>query len=255
MVSMSEEERRRGVAIPPELYAGRSLVVRPRDLAGRWSQPAKELRRLASSGVVRRLAHGYYVVPPPERALDPGWRAEVEAVALAVAVADYGPDRVAVMGVSAARRHGAFPRAVAVGVVAVPSQRPALTTTFGRVVFVERDITPLGVESDTTVLGVGFVTSVEQTLLDLADRPGLGGLPPRAVGEAMIALSLRVNWEDTLGLARRLRLHAAYVRARWVAATAGLSPTPWPLRRPVPSLGLLPARKVDPSMGVSDARA
>lgn len=245
-----------GVTIPPELYAGQSLVVRPRDLAGRWSQPAKELRRLATAGVVRRVAHGYYVVPPPERALDPKWRAEVEAVALALAVADYGPDRVALMGVSAARRHGALPRAVAVGVVAVPLQRPALVTSFGQVVFVERDITSLGVEPDVTGLVTGFVTTVEQTLLDLADRPTLGGLPARAVGEAISALSFRADWDETLLLARRLRLHAAYVRARWVASrTGGESPPPWPLRRPVPSLGLLPARKVDLSMGVVDARA
>lgn len=202
------------------------------------------------------MAYGYYVVPPPERALDPKWRAEVEAVALALAVADYGPDRVALMGVSAARRHGALPRAVAVGVVAVPLQRPALATSFGPVVFVERDITSLGVEPDVTGLVTGFVTTVEQTLLDLADRPTLGGLHARAVGEAISALSFRADWDETLLLARRLRLHAAYVRARWVASrTAGASPPPWPLRRPVPSLGLLPARKVDLSMGVVDARA
>lgn len=245
-----------GVTIPPELYGGHSLVVRPRDLAARWSQPAKELRRLASAGVVRRLAHGYYVVPPPERSTDPHWRPAIEAVALALAVADYGPDRVALMGVSAARRLGAWPRAVAVGVIAVPLQRPRLVTGFGEVVFVERDTTSLGVEPEVTGLVTGFVTTVEQTLLDLADRPTLGGLPARAVGEAISGLSFRADWDETLLLARRLRLHAAYVRARWVASrTGGASPPPWRLRRPVPSLGLLPARTVDLSMGVVDARA
>src|SRR5688500_7561302 len=93
--------------VPPELYARDSLVVRPRDLALRWANPAKELGRLARSGTVRPLTHGYWLVPPADRLTLPGWRPEVEALALAVAVADYGPDATALMGVSAARVLGA----------------------------------------------------------------------------------------------------------------------------------------------------
>lgn len=242
------------VTIPPELYAGDSLVVRPRDLADRWSQPFKELRRLAAAGVVRHVAHGYYVVPPPERVLDPQWRPEIEALALALAVADYGAERVALMGISAARRLGAIPRAIAAGVVAVPRQRPTLDTSVGAVVFVQRDITLLGVEPVATVLGAGAMTTAEQTLLDLADRPGLGGVAPLSVGEAVAALAHQVDWDEVLALGRRLHLHAAYVRARWVASTVGLSPPLWPPRRPVPSLGLLGASDVSPSVEViSDA--
>jgi len=174
--------------IPVELYDRETLVVRPRDLTGKWANPTRELARLGRSGLVRRIGHGYWLVPPADRATDPAWRPDLEALALAVAVADYGAERVALMGVSAARHHGAIPRAVATAVVAVPRQRPVLRTPHGPVVFSERDVDRLDLEPAGTALATGMATTVEQTVLDLADRPELGGVATREVAEALTAL-------------------------------------------------------------------
>ena len=48
--------------------------------------------------------------------------AGLEAAAAGIATAIYGPDDVIVMGPSAARLHGAIPRALATATIAVPSQ-------------------------------------------------------------------------------------------------------------------------------------
>jgi predicted transcriptional regulator of viral defense system len=242
--------------VPAELYAGDSLVVRPRDLADRWARPKEALRRLGASGILRPVAHGYWLVPPAERLTDPAWRPEPEAIALALAAADYGVDKVALMGVSAARHHGALPRAVSVAVVAVPRQRPPLDTAFGRVVFVFRDVDRLALEPAETPLVTAMVTDVEQTLLDLADRPGLGAVDPRQVGEAIGGLAVRADWDAVLKLARRQRLHAAYVRARWVAARVRREPPPpWPARRPAPGAGLIAERGDEAAFGIGDPDA
>lgn len=244
------------VMVPAELYAGDSLVVRPRDLADRWARPKEALRRLGASGVVRPIAHGYWLVPPADRLTDPAWRPEPEAVGLAVAAADYGVDKVALMGVSAARHHGALPRAVSVAVVAVPRQRPPLDTAFGWVVFVRRDVDRLALEPAETPLVTAMATDIEQTLLDLADRPGLGGVDPRQVGEVIGGLAVRADWEAVFELARRQRLHAAYVRARWVAARVlPEPPLAWPARRPVPGAGLVGDQGDEAAFGIGDPDA
>lgn len=242
--------------VPPELYAQESLVVRPRDLAERWARPEEALRHLAHSALVRPVAHGYWLVPPAERLTDPAWRPEVEAIGLAVAAADYGAGNVALMGVSAARHHGALPRAVATAVVAVPRQRPALDTTFGRIYFVRRDTNRLALEPARTALVTAMVATVEQTLLDLANRPGLGGTDPRQVGEAISGLAVSADWAEVLELARRQRLHTAYVRARWVAARVLPEPPPaWPARRPVPGADLVADRDDAAQFGIGDPDA
>jgi predicted transcriptional regulator of viral defense system len=240
-----------GVRVPADLYDRETLLVRPRDFADRWANPTKELGRLADAGIVRAVSRGYWLIPPADRLTDPGWRPEAEAFGLALAVADYGPEAVALMGVSAARHHGALPRAVAVAVVAVPQQRPPLATPFGEIVFAQRDTARLATEPTATALVTGSVTTVEQTMLDLADRPGLGGVRSREVGEAITALALRADWTEVLELARRQRLHAAYVRARWVADRVLDAPPPaWRRRWPVDGLDLLEARPDDPALGI-----
>ena len=241
-----------GTQVPVDLYDRETLVVRTRDFAERWAHPHKELRRLAAAGAVRPLAHGYWLVPPADRLTDPAWRPEIEALALALAVADYGPDATALMGVSAARHHGALPRAVASAVVAAPRQRPPVATPFGTVTFVKRDTARLDVEPADTALVTGAVTTVEQTLLDLADRPALGGLPAGEVGEAITALALRAGWEEALTRARDQHLHTGYVRARWLAARVLDSPPPpWPPRRPVDGAGLATPADDDADFGVA----
>ncbi|MPY86082.1 MAG: hypothetical protein GEV00_23225, partial [Actinophytocola sp.] len=117
------------------------------------------------------------------------WFPTPHATALGIGQADYGVADVALMGVSAARVHGAIPRAIAVAAVAVPKKRPALTSDGARLVFVRRDVSRLDVERTTTELGDGWVTTVEQTLLDLAARPELGGLARADIEEAIRALA------------------------------------------------------------------
>jgi hypothetical protein len=120
---------------------------------------------------------------------------------------------VALMGLSAARIHGAVPRALAVAVVAVPKQRPSLRLLRpdAEVIFVTRDVGRLDLERTRTGLGDGWVTSVEQTVLDLAARPALGGLAD-AADEAVRALLPRADRDLLADLARGQRLRASLDR-------------------------------------------
>jgi predicted transcriptional regulator of viral defense system len=244
--------------VPVELYNRESLVVRTRDVASRWANPTRELSRLAAAGIVRRLSPGYWLVPPADRLTDPAWRPEVEALALAVGVADYGRDAIALMGISAARHHGALPRALARAVLAVPRQRPPMHA-FGEILFVKRDTGRLATEAATTALAAGPVTTVEQTLLDLADRPGLGAVDPRQIGDAISSLAARADWEEVIDLARAQHLHAGFLRARWVAMATGAiteALPPWPPRRPVAGFDLVAPGPDDAAFGIDhDARS
>ena len=121
------------------------------------------------------------------------------------------------MGISAARRHGAVPRAVGVAVVAVPKQRPRLETRFGAVVFVKRDVARLDVERVDTQVTSGWMTTVEQTLLDLAARPTLGGLAESDVVGAVRALSPRADWNLVRQLSAVQHKPAALAAARRMA--------------------------------------
>ena len=78
------------------------------------------------------------------RRIATGCRARLEAVAYGICAADYGADAVVLMGLSAARLHGAVPRALAVAVVAVGKNRPNLTLgdRDALVVFVRRETPP-----------------------------------------------------------------------------------------------------------------
>jgi len=165
---------RSSVSVPPALARRANKVLRPKDIETVYAHPRAELARLARSGVVRRLASGYYALVPQERLGDLRWRPELDAAALGLAQTDYGINAVALMGISAARLHGAIPRALAVAVIAVPKQRPALTSHAGRMIFVKRDVARLDIEHVDTQLTSGWVTTIEQTLLDVAARPDLG---------------------------------------------------------------------------------
>ena len=241
--------------VPAELYGRESLVVRTRDVASRWANPTRELSRLAAAGMVRNLSPGYWLVPPADRLTDPSWRPEIEALALAVGVADYGREAVALMGISAARHHGALPRALARAVLAVPRQRPPMRA-FGEILFVKRDTGRLALEAATTALAAGPVTTVEQTLLDLADRPALGAVDFRQIGEAITSLAARADWDEVLDLARTQHLHAAYVRARWVAMASGAvteEVPAWRPRRPVAGFDLVAAGPDPATFGIGDS--
>lgn len=203
-------------ALPVELAQAEPAVVRPRDFRHVWAQPAKEFRDLARQGALLRLATGYYaVVPEPERRST--WVPAVEAVALAIAQADYGIDGAALMGPSAARLLGAIPRAVGTATVAVIKQRPTLETTSGRVRFVTRDVGRLDRQRTETELGQGWITTPEQTLVDIADRPALGGLTSDDAAEAAETLTEMVEVHLALQLAtaqRKRRAHDRIAAAR-----------------------------------------
>jgi hypothetical protein len=77
------------------------------------------------------------------------------------------------MGVSAARLHGAMPRALGVAIVAAPAQHDPITLLDrpASVRFVKRDTARVDVETVATEMGRALVTSIEQTVLDLPADP------------------------------------------------------------------------------------
>ena len=188
-------------------------VLRPVDLAHRYSQPRTEFARLEARGLLHRLLPGYYAVVPRGRPAG-SWRPDLEAAAAGLAAAAYGPAHVVLMGLSAARVHGALPRAIAVAVVATPRQRRAafLTDRDATVLFVRRDVDRLDAQPVRTELGRALVTSVEQTVLDLARRPDLGGMPAESRA-AVCALLARAAPDALERLAAEQRLRAALDRA------------------------------------------
>lgn len=161
----------RSVGLHPRLLARGRRVLRPQDAAVLYSNPRAEFRRMEGTGALRRIATGYYVVVPQDRIGDPSWRPPMEDLALGIAVADYGDD-AALMGQSAARHHGAVPRAHAKAWIATTVSRRSIEGgPFGRITFVTRDVSSLDLVRARTSLATGWVTSVEQTALDLMRRP------------------------------------------------------------------------------------
>ncbi|MGW2232207.1 type IV toxin-antitoxin system AbiEi family antitoxin domain-containing protein [Streptomyces formicae] len=212
---------RSAVAVPVELARRNNRVVRPQDAAGIYAQPRPELARLVRNGAARKLTHGSYALVPDRHLGSPTWRPDLHSLALGIAQCDYGEGGAALMGVGAARVLGAVPRAIAVTVVAVPKQRPPLETDYGRILFVRRTLDTLDLERADTELTQGWITTPEQTLLDLAARPTLGGLPPDAVTEALRALWPRTDAELLEELARTQRKAAALRRARHLVDVQG----------------------------------
>jgi predicted transcriptional regulator of viral defense system len=199
--------------LPPALASVSHGVLRPRDAAEVYAHPAPQLRRLVQRGRLKRLATGYYVVVP--RAEDGRvWRPTLEAAGFGIAACDYGAEHVVLMGISAARMYGVVPRAVGVCVVAVPKQRPPveLFEGGGRVIFVRRRTMVLDAVRQRSDIGACLVTGVEQTVLDLAHRPELGGLPDEARA-AVRALLPRCDRAQLDELAAAGRLRAAMGRA------------------------------------------
>src|SRR5699024_6265594 len=114
--------------VPPALLRGHSRVLRPRDAVTVYTHPRPEFARLNRAGALHRLAAGYYAAVPDDQ-FDRSWLPELEAAALGIAVTDAGIDSCALMGLSAARIHGAIPRALAVAVVATTRHRRSLRLT------------------------------------------------------------------------------------------------------------------------------
>ena len=191
-------------------------VLRPRDAAGLYVQPRAEFLRLEKTGVLLKLAHGYYaVIPEANRGRE--WRPDMEAIALGIGQADYGKESVALMHISAARIHGAIPRAIALAVLAVPKQRPTLETKFGRILFVKRNVAELKRIRIDTELGSGWATNLEQTTLDLAKREDLISDFSGVVQEAAVKLLLRNDREKLRAFAKEKRMDSSLKKVEtWV---------------------------------------
>lgn len=170
-------------------------VLRPVDAVEVYAHPRPEFARLQRSGALRRVAPGYYVAVPDDR-VGLAWLPELEAVALGIGVAVAGVDGAALMGLSAARVHGGLPRAIGVAMVAMARHRPVLRLIDrdAVVLFVRREVARLDVQRYRSELGEGWVTTVEQTVVDLAARPDWGGMPQVAVA-AVAALLPRIDPE------------------------------------------------------------
>jgi predicted transcriptional regulator of viral defense system len=181
--------------------------LRPVDAQAVYAHPRPEFARLERAGALHRLADGHYAVVPDDR-VGQNWLPDLEAAALGIAATGGHANGAALMGISAARVHGALPRAVNVATVAVDRHRRTLQLTdrHAQVLFIRRDITALDLQRHQFELGDGWITTIEQTLLDLIARPGLGGVPDSA-RDAINALLPRADREllDALATAQRRR--------------------------------------------------
>lgn len=188
-------------------------VVRVSDFSGKDAGP--ELRRLAQAGALLRLAHGYYaLVPEANRQPGTPWRPSIEAAALGIANADYGREEVALIGPSAARLHGCYPRALSAAVVAVPSQRPIKETIAGTIKFVPRDTEGLDLVRADTELGSGWMTSIEQSLLDLSGNWPRWPVSETARKEMLRLLASKASADLVREIAAETRGAAALERVR-----------------------------------------
>ena len=136
-------------------------------------------------GTLTKIAHGTYVAKPDSIAADQRWEPPFEEAAMAYATAAYGDRMPILMGIGAARRWHAIPRAIGVTVIAVPEpHRPVILEAGGRVVFAVRRAEPVEAIPVQCGLGTMRVTTVEQTLVDLIRYPDLGDMPDHAIEAA-----------------------------------------------------------------------
>jgi hypothetical protein len=199
--------------VPRELTALGPRVLRPRDLEHVWALPHKELARLEVKGICRQVAHGYWLLAPLDAWGDERWRPTVEGLGASLAAADYGQENVALIKLAAARMLGALPRARGEVDVAVPIRRHTTETNFGTVVFAQRKIQDLDVQLMTTDLGKAWVTTREQTLLDLA-REAEAENKRGDVWRTLKTLAADADWNLVEDLAGRQRGGAALKRLR-----------------------------------------
>lgn len=212
----------RSTPLPAALAQAPMRTIRPRDAGGVYAHPRAQLVRLADHGLLHRLADGYYVVVPQDM-VGGTWIPDLEAAAAGIATTIYGHDEIVVMGLSAARLHGAIPRAVATAIMAVPRRHHPITLTDRPAVvrFVQRDTRSLDAERIRTELGPVLATTPEQTVLDLAHRPALGD-NEADVPTAVAALYTRSDKKRLEGLAAEQRRTASLRRAEgWAGIDLG----------------------------------
>lgn len=192
-------------------------TVRAQDLAGAYAYPQKSLLDLKRRGIVHKIAHGYYCLVPPGE--DPvTWMPTLEAAAAGVAATIWGERVPVLMGPSAARLHGALPRALGTATIATPVQhRPILLSDREATVrFVMRDVDVLDAIRVQTDLGPALATSPAQTALDLAREPRILQMPD-LVSTLRAVLALTSLEEVTEIAATQGRTKAALTRVLKVA--------------------------------------
>jgi predicted transcriptional regulator of viral defense system len=179
MIGVASREREiemRATGLPASLASRPLGVLRPRDARDVYTQPSVQFHRLVGRGILHRVCPGYYAIVPSGR-VGSFWMPDLEVVAAGIGAADFGAERCALMGISAARVHGAMPRATGLATVAGPRRRErvSLVDRPATVRFFLRDINDLDVRSH----GIGdasyLVTTPEQTALDIAHSPRLAG--------------------------------------------------------------------------------
>ncbi|MDP1878077.1 MAG: hypothetical protein Q8M17_11040 [Actinomycetota bacterium] len=209
----------RATGVPHAILIQPTLMITGRSAAAVYSQPAAELARLARSGVIVKIAHGYYAALPTDKRRG-DWVPSLETLSAGLAVAVFGPGRGAIWGLSAARVHGALPRATATGYVLGPTQHGdiELSIRSALVEFSKRDPARLDLEYLATELGPSLVTSIHQTILDLSTRPFVDGETPRA--DAVRALMERADLDRLASLAANVRGRSALARALRLARHA-----------------------------------
>jgi len=202
--------------VPTEIAGAPMRTVRPIMLRGLYANPEKELIRMRDRGHVIRIAPGTYTAKPDTIPADTRWLPDFEEAAMAYATTRYGSRVPVLYGIGAARFHHAIPRAIGTTVVAVPEQHRPITLEAGggRVVFTRKDVDKLDARLERSGLGWFLVTTPEETLLDLLDRPELGGMPAEAIA-ALGALGGMVDQDRlqrlvgnrTKALQEKLRRH------------------------------------------------
>ena len=199
--------------LPAEFAQAPLRTVRARDVSV-YAHARAQLARLTHAGLLHRLADGYFAVVPQDR-VGGAWMPTLEATAAGVAAADFGARGFALMGITAARLHHAVPRAVGVAVVAAPRRRKTMTLTDreATIHFLVRQVDAMQLEVLQTDLGPCLVTTPEQTLLDLAHHPDLGGLGAQTQ-EAMRTLAPRCDVDAMAEIAAEQRLGRAFTRVK-----------------------------------------
>ena len=103
----------KSAGVPAEALLSPTLMLTGRSASGVYAQPAAELARLTENGAAIKLARGFYAAVPVGKRAD-SWLPSLEATAAGIASAAYGVGKGAIWGLSAARVHGALPRALSV---------------------------------------------------------------------------------------------------------------------------------------------
>ena len=126
----SGDVRRRQAGVSSEFARLPMRTVRAATAADVYAHPRAELARLTNLGLLHRVVPGFYVAVADDR-VGIAWMPGLEAAAAGVAVAAYSADETVVVGVSAARLHGAIPRALATAVVEVPTRHDSVGRSTG----------------------------------------------------------------------------------------------------------------------------